>query len=43
MCPNRIYEQYHAAANERDDAILSIFVIDENFVILFYSISWIQI
>jgi hypothetical protein len=29
MCPNRIHEQYRVAINEKDDAILSIFIINE--------------
>jgi hypothetical protein len=33
MCPNRIHEQYRVAVNETDDAILSILIIDEKFVI----------
>jgi hypothetical protein len=36
MCSNRIYEQYHVAINEKDDAILSIFVIKK---ILLYDCS----
>jgi hypothetical protein len=29
MCPNRIHEQYRIALNEKDDAILSIFIMDK--------------
>jgi hypothetical protein len=29
MCSNRIDEQYRVAINEKDDAILSILIIDE--------------
>ena len=27
MCPNRISEQYRVAVNEKDDAILSIYLL----------------
>jgi hypothetical protein len=34
MRPNRIHEQYRIAVNETDDAILSILIIDEKFIIV---------
>jgi len=37
MCPNRISEQYRVAVNEKDDAILSILIIDKNLSYDYYS------
>jgi len=37
MCSNRIYEQYRVAVNEKDDAILSIVIIDKILSYNYYS------
>jgi hypothetical protein len=32
MCTNRIYEQYRVAIQEKDDAILSMLIMNKDFV-----------